>query len=561
MTPAFDSKFLVATKKLRVTDTFNYSSIIKDAVYANVLGKVGNSPFTNNTNFDSSADIVIGTNTSADFDLPLSDSVILNGTYSVTERVKIINEVLYRSSIGSGYMAVSAPGANNFTQIQLSTPIASLIADIAALQATHDDVRVGFYTSGNVYLGTTGTINCNDDDLITFAAVAISAYATIAKIRIIGSNIYETTTLYTWTGCDTVTPKLQATVDCYRSQLFIVDCTAYPAGITLTRTLTAQYPTLADGSHVLPTESTNEASLTLGPNIWSGGYTIDLSSVVSYQQDDDLYVENTVTAQITPTVTCNNLLCALSTCITKFFNKYKAAIANGSRDTANLTVDVITIGGYLDLININLQCEDSAKVSTLVSQLNTYMGEDSVSEGCDCGCSDSTTNTTPTEIFPLFTTPTSDGRLVTLNTSLAYPTFQQLYFEGQTFLTLSATAAGETPNSVRGKFKWLGGGINPGNTAQNTAGGSTATLNKNSGVVTFLGVSIAAFTDQLTVVITNTTVSDGTDVECYLTNVADGQGTIVNKAITNNTITLTIENLNNSGDPVIEFSVWINNKA
>ena len=71
MTPIFSTLFNITTLKARVTDLFNYSTIINDAVYANVTAMVGNSIFHQNTNYNSSADIVIGTNTYVDIDLPI----------------------------------------------------------------------------------------------------------------------------------------------------------------------------------------------------------------------------------------------------------------------------------------------------------------------------------------------------------------------------------------------------------------------------------------------------------------------------------------------------------
>lgn len=559
MIPVFTSKFLVSGLQVRLTDTYNYAALIKDAVYANITAKVGNSIFHQNTDFNASADIVIGTNSAVNIDLPVSDGNILNGTYTITEAVKIINEVLYASSVNSGYMAVSAPVGNNFTTTTPSVPPDFFTADInVLLDSGLADTRVGFYNSSNVLLGST-TLNSCSADILHFAATNIAAFATIAKIRIIGTNTYTTTHIYTYSGCPVVTPKLQALTDCYRSQLSITDCTVYPVGTTLTRTITAQYPTLPDGSHVLPTETTSDASLTLGPNIWTGGYNISLTSQVDSKQTDNLYISITVTAAIYPNVQCSSGLCALSVCIAKFRNKYLAAVALGSKQTQALFSDNFTIGLYLDAINIAVQCEDSAAATSLITALTTFMGEGTSSDGCDCGCSDATTNGQPTEVFPLFTTPSTDGKVVDYSASVPYPVKQMVVFEGQLFRVVTATVAGQSPNTNRSKFKYMGGGVNAGNTVNSIL--TTATINTTSGVVSFSGLTPANFTDQFSISITNTTISAGSDVECYLTGCSDGQGAIVNKFISNNTITLFVENLNNAGDPLFEFSVWFNNKV
>lgn len=559
MTPNFSTKILVSTLKARVTDLFNYNTLIKDAVYANVVGKVGNSIFhADSGNYNSTSDIVIGTNTSVDIDLPTSDGNILNGVYTFIENVKVINEVLYNPSVGSGYYAVTAPIANNFTSITLTSPPGTFQDDILLLMATLSDVRVGFYNSSNVLLAS-ATIDTVSDDSVGFAAVNLASFATIAKIRIIGSNIYSTTKSYSYSGCPVVTPKLQAPADCYRSQMTVTDCTVYSAGTTLARTLTIQYPTLADGSHVLPTVTTSDASVTLGPNIWTGGYTIDLSSVLTWQQTDTLYIENTVTAQITPTVTCNNGLCALSACIAKFANKYLAAIANGSRDMGAIEQANIVIGMYISRIQLAVECENTTDAAALTTALSVYMKEGTATEGCDCGCSDNTTNSTPTEIFPLFSTPSTDGRLVVYSSAIPYPVMQQVYFEGQTFLVLTATLAGENPISNRSKFKWIGGGAYAGNTVANVAGSDTVTLNHNSGIATFTGFTPVAPADFGGFIINNTTITAGSDVEVEIRNQADGFAIISKIDIGSNNIVCTLQN-NNPTDDLTSFVVLFNNK-
>lgn len=558
MIPAFTTKFTTNTRKARITDIYNYSAIIRDAIYANITAKLGNTPFHQNTDYDTNADIVIGTNTFVDIDLPHTGLAIQNGLYTFIENVKIINEVLYRPLISSGYLSVTAPGSNNFTSILLTSPPGTFSDDIANLLATIDDVRVGFYNSSNVLLAS-AVITTYSEDSLGFNAVALSSFATIAKIRIIGSNIYSTTKTYSWIGCDVATASLQATSDCYRSQLTVIDCTQYPSNATLARTLTVQYPSLANGSHVLPTIETSDASLVLGPNIWTGAYTITLSSVLNWTQTEDgLLIETIITGAIYPNVQCNFALCALATCIGNFRTKLLAARANGSKDLAALVSDNLIIGLYLDGIRLAIDCENSDTATRLISELIIFMGEGSSTSGCNCGCSDQT-NDVPTEIFPLFTTASTSGRLLPYNAGIAYPVDQLILFEGQEFIVLTATNAGENPNTNRGKFKFLGGGINIGNIAVNS--GNSATLNKNSGIITFSALTGLNFAEQVIISINNTTITAGTDIECYLTNCADGQGAIVNKTISNNLITLYVENLNNAGDQLFEFNVWFNNRA
>lgn len=150
--------------------------------------------------------------------------------------------------------------------------------------------------------------------------------------------------------------------------------------------------------------------------------------------------------------------------------------------------------------------------------------------------------------------------IVTYSSSVAYAVGRRIEFEGQIFKVLTLTTAGQTPHTHRTKFKYIGGGINASNIGANNTGALTATYNKTSGIVTFSGLTPIAPGDTATLTITNTTVSSNTDVECYVTGAGDGYAAIANKAITGNTISLSVTNTN-TGDNLFEFSVWFNNRA
>lgn len=153
---------------------------------------------------------------------------------------------------------------------------------------------------------------------------------------------------------------------------------------------------------------------------------------------------------------------------------------------------------------------------------------------------------------------------VTYDSAVAYIAERRIEFEFQLFRVLSDAAVGETPNTDRSKFKYLGGGINAANTVtgSNPSGFNlTATIDTNSGLIVFSGLNPASFGDMFTITISNSTILANTDVECYITNCSDGHGAVVNKVITNGSIFLVVENLNNQGDNLFEFSLWFNNKA
>lgn len=556
MTPVFSTKFTVSSLKARITDLFNYSSILRDGIYANITAKIGNSIFHQNNNYNSTADIVIGTNTFIDFDLPSSAEKVLRGSYELTENVKIVNEVLYNPS-NSGYVDVEAPDNNNFTFIRTSDLVAGFEAAVIALLATLQDVRVGFYNNSNNLLASTA-ITGHTDDTLSFDAVTLASYATITKIRILGTNIYTTTHAYSYSGCPEIIPRLQDIPDCYRSQMNITDCTVYPAGSTLSRSLTARYP-LKNGVAVLPPETTSQPVLTLGPNIWTGGYTIDLVSIINVQQDDTLYIEQIIEDSKYPNVVCDAALCALTSCIGKFRSKLLEALRNGSRDLQALLTDNIVIGSYLDGIELATGCQDKEQATRLITGLSQYMGEGALSDACSCGCSDASSQGPPTEIFPLYTVPASDGRLVPYNPSRAFLAMQQVLYNGQSFLVTSDTEPGQNPDNNRGKFKYLGGGISPTNPGANNTGALTATFNKTSGIIIFTALTPIPVFDHGQVVITNNTITAGTDVEVYITNTTGGGAIIENKQVATGSITIDI--INTVGVNLTGFTVWLNNKA
>jgi len=565
MTPSFTSKFTLPTFKARITDIFNYSVILRDAIYANVTAKYGNSIFHTNANYNSSADIVIGTNSFVDFDLPISDNKILNATYTIIENVQIVNEVLYKPLISSGFFEATPPISSPFTTLiapAIPTSQGQFKQDILAIIANYTDKKVSFYNSSHVRIGQANLtgVDITSDTTLIFESITLASFATIAYWRIEGTNIYTTTNTYTYTGCPEVVGSIQAPPDCYRSQMLVQDCTKYPAGSTLARTLTARYPNDINGNPVANPVTTSNASMTLGPNIWTGCYNITLSSIVNIAQEDGLLIENTVTAALYPNVQCDAGLCALSVCINKLLTKYLSALKIGSSQLRALEIDNIVISAYLNCIRLSLDCNDTTKAATLTSQLSAYMNNDAASEGCDCGCSGVTSNDLPTEIFPLFSEPASDGRLVVYSASRAYLEMQQIYYNGQFFLVISNTTAGENPDTTRGKFKYIGGGIYTGNIGVNDTGLLTATLNKNCGIITLSAFTPIIAGDEAIIVITNSTIATDTDIEVYITNTTLGVAVIENRIITGGTITFKIRNTDDTNS-LTAFKVWFNNKA
>lgn len=84
--------------------------------------------------------------------------------------------------------------------------------------------------------------------------------------------------------------------------------------------------------------------------------------------------------------------------------KYQQAVALGSRDLAQFTAQNFQILLYCNLYNIAVECQNTAEARAVLVALGEYMSINGVTvAGCDCGCGQSTTNSTePTVIYPLY---------------------------------------------------------------------------------------------------------------------------------------------------------------
>jgi hypothetical protein len=73
MIPSIKATFNLTAKTVTIEDLFNYSGLTYASAFGNVIAKLGNTIFHTNSNYDSSADIVVGTNNTVTFNL-LTDS-------------------------------------------------------------------------------------------------------------------------------------------------------------------------------------------------------------------------------------------------------------------------------------------------------------------------------------------------------------------------------------------------------------------------------------------------------------------------------------------------------
>jgi uncharacterized protein YerC len=456
MTPTFNTEFNLVTKKLIVTDTFNYTDSVIDTAFGNATIKIGNQILHTNTNFNSSADIVFGVNTSFEIDLPLNaDGTVRETDYEVTYDVRFTSDT-------SADVA-----ADTFTVVTIpsNAALATLINDsIAAGVGMKATFNVGS-TSGYTILSATSTT-------LTFASITISGASSGLTSAIVASTS-NSEAIENYSFCD-ITPisDLCVTSDCFYATLTAQDTTPYLASQTIvSRDLTINFPRLANGNAVESSVETTEASQTIGPNLYTGGYLVTLSTAITWTQADGLIVTNTVAARSDYTVNCEGSICSAFNCIKAYAVKYQQAVALGSRDLAQFTAQNFQILIYCNLYNIAVECQNTTEARAILVALGEYMSTSGVTvAGCDCGCGQSSTNSTePTVIYPLYN-------------SAVYNSATELARGIAELATQAETNAGTDDTRIVTPLKLQRRLYDSANT---TTGVASATLNKINGTIQY----------------------------------------------------------------------------
>lgn len=414
MTPSILTTFIINTLKANIKDIYVYS------VYAfgNITAKFGSTTFYQNTNFDEDADIVIVPNTAytdnKDIDLPLDqDGNIKSGSYEITYTVKVEAEVKVYPEEGTN--TVITPGSDTFTSLTLDPAVTGLADTLQALIDEYGSLQVKFYDlDGNVVAGVARDVVPVDDETINFDEVTVAGYTEIESIAFFVPETYEKTWIYTF--CDeTPVSDLCVTHNCYTSQLSVIDNTVYPATQTVnSRLLTIQYPRLANGTPVATTVTSESVSKTIGPNIWSGNYTVTNEVEIEWTGDDGLVNTNTITTQVEHEVSCDASLCDLFNCINALRVAYQSALQNGSRQLAQFQAMNFQVLLFVQSYTLAVQCQNTAKADQIINDLQLYLGDNSIAipnSGCGCGCGDSgsSSNGVPAIIYPLYSDTSGDG--------------------------------------------------------------------------------------------------------------------------------------------------------
>lgn len=396
----FITSFNLADKKVRITDTTNYSGVTAQGIFGNVTARIGNTIFYQNTNFDNLADIVIGNNTYVEFDLPLNaDGTVRQTTYSFEYEVKILDETI-------GSTDVIAPVSETFSSLVFTPANPSLISEISALILAGTDCRALFYgvdpITGVPILSTTG------DDTINFASTTDGDFVDIDTVVIVSTSYSYLTNIYDF--CDK-SPKadLCVTSDCFFATLEAIDSTPYLATQTiLDRVLTINWPRLANGNAVQPPAVTDQASEVVGPNLYTGDFLVTLSTDITWTQIDGLIITNTIAARSDFNVTCDGGICEAYACIKAYAVQYQEAVAQGSRQISQFQQQNFQILIYCNLYNLAVECQHTTEARAILVALSEYMNTNGVTVmGCSCGCGNTSNNSTePTVIYPLYNTAT-----------------------------------------------------------------------------------------------------------------------------------------------------------
>lgn len=378
-------KFLLNSNEVQVTDNTDYAgeSITPSKVAGIITAKRANTVFHSTTDYDT-PDISPGTSLVDTFDGP--SNKLPESIYSVKYSIRVFDEVLGSSQAGSMPSSTS-----------VVFPSSNVAAQLNQLIADAEQVAIAIY-DGGLLLGirnVTGQFSFGGGNI----SVAVEALASFASADSFSVVTYYTKT-YTYNFCNTL-PKvnIEAFADCLRAQITVNDKTVWPAGYNVSNhKIKLQFPNDIDGTPVAAAVETEDYSLLVGPNIYSGGYNIAVSADVLYTQDDGLVVEGAVIGNVYPNVQCDTTLCCVRECLDELHDKYLVAIQKGSNQTASLFQQIFNIQIFLTRYQLAVDCQATYEASSILQQLKDYMS--SCGTKCNCGCSEA--DGKPEVITPLY---------------------------------------------------------------------------------------------------------------------------------------------------------------
>lgn len=382
----FEVKFLLDTLFVQVTDNTDYvgQSITPSKVAGLITAKRANTTFHVNTDYNA-PDISPGTSLVDSFAGP--SGALPESVYNFIYSIQVLDEIL-----GS---AKSCSMTNSTTLVFASTDVA---AQLTALLTKANSVKVKVYDSGSNLLGeVAASAFVYGGGNITITTAVLATFANADSFRIVTYYSKESS----FNFCNTLpVVKIGVFADCLKAQITVTDNTVWPAGYGVTNHLiTLQYPRDKSGTPVSASVDTDQYSLVVGPNIYSGGYTISAEADVNYTQDDGLVVSGAVEGFAYPNVQCDATLCCLKDCIAKIHTQYLLALEKGGQ-AAMLGIQLLNINTYVMRYYLAVDCQATQEASNILTALKNYMQTSGTD--CGCGCDDNAADGEPTVITPLY---------------------------------------------------------------------------------------------------------------------------------------------------------------
>ena len=577
---SFYPKFLLSEKTgndltpaLQVFDETPYvaNNIALDKVSGVIQSaKRENVSFYANTDFDV-PDVTLNPVENVKVDLPVdANSNALYGDYEFTYKVRVYNEF----TTNNDNEDIDSIGSSPVTSVLLSDTgyTGTLAANINALVALiGSNYKIEFLNVSGVVLATsivTGASYNGGTNVttITCSSVSITSYALVTQIRLV--SYYSNTVQVSYCAQEWPLGVLVVTGNCLTAQISVQDQTQYQASDTISRTMVLNYPILSNGTPVETAETTSNASMLVGPNIWTGNYTIALTSVLTREQTDTLVLQYSVIKYNYFLLECDAGLCCMRSCIDNIFNSYKEALSAGSARLAILRDNMIVIMGYVNLYGIAVNCGNTQAASDYLSALQNYM--DSI--GCNCDCSGTTPNGEPTIVYPLFSDPQPNyvpisylqENNITTNSNTKVPTNKAVltylganYYD-QSYIDSHFYTNTETDDQISNAIDLMSFD------SSNVASGSEAiTLNQRSGLLQYTPSSPIPSGSQVSIVVANTTITTADMILSQIKSqnaVSNAALVIVSCSADSNRIDIVLQNIGSSACDDTVFIQFLANK-
>lgn len=298
---------------------------------------------------------------------------VLCGNYKFEYSVKV-DYAINVSSIVNNKFRTSLVGANTLLQVG-------------------NKIEVYDSTTGNngIYTITGVTAATVNNTIISVAETIVGAFSA-EKINI----IYNTSKTVDYCFISPVV-DIEVQSNCNTSILTSEDLTDYKVnGISplITRTHTLIYP--IDPSTGLPIDTSvtgSTAVLTAGANIYTGMWTINISSVLEYSLNTWLTVNTTVQGQTYYEVKCSLCMCLFFNCYKAVYEKYKSMLGYNAREVERLTGVLLRIVSLYQLYQLAVKC--GYDTDYYCTEIKTILNTE------NCTCDTEANDDVPVEVIPI----------------------------------------------------------------------------------------------------------------------------------------------------------------